>query len=120
MSNHYCDFIEANNLTWIDNLITASGKNLASSSHPNYHMEYVQSYLAEIGERKCEANALVVIPAQARQLCREAIEKYVGEDAVDRFKARWQEVSDKMEVVRENAKLRDSVEEAIKMIDEQG
>jgi len=113
------DFIEDNNLTWIDNLITASGKNLASPSHPNYHMEYVQAYLAGIGERKCEANALVVIPTQARQLCREAIENYLGQDAVDRFKARWQVISDKMESVRENTGLRDSVEEAIKMIEEQ-
>lgn len=122
------DFIVANNLSWIENLITGAKqpcricgkpKSLADPHHPNHFMDYVQAYLQEVGERKCEANALVVAPTQGRQLCREAIEKYVGPDAVDRFKDRWQVVSDKMEEVRENAKVRDSVEEAIKMIEDE-
>jgi hypothetical protein len=36
------DFIEANNLTWIENLITGSGGNLADPGHPNFHLPYVQ------------------------------------------------------------------------------
>jgi len=80
-------------------------------------MDYVQSYLQEIGERKCEANALVIAPTQGRLLCREAIENYLGEDAVDRFEARRQTISDKMEGIREKAGLRGSVKEAIRIID---
>lgn len=72
------DFIQANNLTWIDNLITGSKKNLASPQHPNHKMPYVQEYLRKIGARKCEANALVVRRQQAEELCRQAIEKYLG------------------------------------------
>lgn len=113
------DFIIANNLSWINNLITGSKKNLADPSHPNYHMEYVQTYLRDIGERKCEANALVVAPTQGRALCRETIESYLGQGAVDRFKAKWQAISDKMEQVRENTGVKDSVEQAIRMIEEQ-
>lgn len=77
--------IDQHKLTWIDNLITGSGKNLASIRHKNHKMPYVQQYLARIGERKCEANAIITLPAVARQLMQEAIEKYLGPDAPDRF-----------------------------------
>lgn len=112
------DFIDANNITWIDNLITGSKKNLASPSHPNFNMPYVQRYLKYIGERKCEANALVVIPAQARKLCNEAIENYLGQDAIDRFQERWQIIADEMEQLRLDTGVRSSVEKALKTIDE--
>ena len=112
------DFIENNNLTWIDNLITSSKKNLASPSHPNFHMSYVQDYLRDIGERKCEANALVVIPAQARQLCKEVIEHYLGGDATDRFTKRWQAISDEMGQLRDKTGVKVAVENAIKEIGE--
>lgn len=79
------DFIIENNLTWIDNLITGSGRSLADPNHKNYHQPYVQNYLRSYGARKCEANALIVRPAQARQLCRQTIEKYIGVDAEERF-----------------------------------
>lgn len=107
------DFIEANDLTWIDNLITSSGKNLADPSHPNHYMEYVQNYLRDIGERKCEANALVVIPARARQLCKDTIEKYLGEGASDRFTKRWQAIADNMEQLRDGTGVRIAVEKAL-------
>lgn len=93
------DFIAANNYTWIDNLITGSGANLASPTHKNYSMAYVQNYLASYGARKCEANAIVTTPQAARDLCRDAIETIVGPDALNRFQektdrveARWEEL----------------------------
>lgn len=113
------DFIEANHLTWIDNLITGSKKDLASPSHPNYYLPYVQDYLAKIGVRKCEANALVVIPEQSRGLVREAIEHYLGQDAEQRFTDRWQAVSDEMEKLRDDTGVKESVEEAVRIIEEQ-
>ncbi len=79
------DFIEANNLTWIDNLITGAGKDLANANHPNFKLPYVQDYLKKYGKRKCEANAIIVIPNNAQQLAKEAIENYLGHDAVTRF-----------------------------------
>ena len=82
------DLIEELNLTWIDNLITGSGKNLASPYHKNFHLEYVQTYLEKVGERKCEANAIVKEPDIGRALCNAAIEKYLGKDSRARFQAK--------------------------------
>lgn len=113
--NH--DFIEANNLTWIDNLITASGKNLASPTHPNYHLPYLQDYLAEYGTRKCEANAIVPIPDIARDLCRDTIERYLGADALDRFEVKRQEIRDGLSEFRERTGLDEAIENAIRLIE---
>lgn len=111
------DFIEENGLTWIDNLITGSGKNLADPSHPNYNMPYVQDYLAQYGARKCEANALVVRPDQARELCRQAIEKYVGPDALERFEEKRQMVRDELQSFRERTGLNEAVQSALDIIE---
>lgn len=91
------EFIIENNFTWIDNLITGSGKNLASLGHKNHYMPYVQDYLDKVGERKCEANSIVVLPDVARNLAKEAIEKYLGNDAIDRFNKVKQKVHEDFE-----------------------
>jgi hypothetical protein len=84
------DFIEANNLTWIDNLETSSGQRLDDPRHPDHFKPYVQSYLTAFGARKCEANALVVAPRIGRQLCRDAILRHVSADAPRRYQRRLQ------------------------------
>jgi len=95
------DFIVENNLTWIDNLLTGSGNDLA---HPKVDKKtglpkpiepYVQEYIKRYGARKCEANALVVRPQQASALCRNAIEKYLGPDAKMRFRQCRQKTNEK-------------------------
>jgi len=88
------DFIQQQTYTWIDNLITGSGKNLADPKHRSYHLPYVQDYLQRIGERKCESNVMITTPAIARQLLRTAIEKYLGVDAVTRFQEKRQVIQD--------------------------
>lgn len=107
------DFILRNNYTWIDNLITGSGKNLASRNHPNYFLPYVQDYLSEIGERKCEANAIVTTPNKAKDLIRGAIEKYVGEDALDRFTAKEEAVKDEYDELLDETGLRNIIEDLL-------
>lgn len=97
------DFIQENNFTWIDNLITGSGRNLASSSHKNFNMTYVQEYLSKIGERKCEANAIIVLPDIAQNLVRENIERYIGSEAKTRFKEKRAEVKEELETFLENS-----------------
>ncbi len=79
------DFIEAHRLTWIDNLKTGSGKDLASPKHKDHHLAYVQDYLARFGARKVEANALVVNPKAGRALCEASILKYLDRDAPERY-----------------------------------
>ena len=83
-------FIDTHRLTWIDNLITGGGKNLADPRHPDHGKPYVQKYLEQFGARKVEANALVVAPVAARSLCKDAIEKYLGsiQDALEQFQSR--------------------------------
>ena len=91
------DFIEGNDLTWIDNLITGSGKDLASPKHPDHNKPYVRDYIKPYGIRKCEANSLVVRPDQGRQLCRDAVNKYISPDAPAQYEER-------MEIDREEVK----------------
>lgn len=112
------DFIEEHNLSWIENLITGSKKNLASPNHPNFNMDYVQDYLTRFGERKCEGNALIIKPAAAEVLCRAAIEKYVGAEALGRFQEKKQEIIDELEAFRESTGLDDTITQAIELIEE--
>ncbi|WP_235920885.1 hypothetical protein [Brucella anthropi] len=80
------DFIHRHGLTWIDNLETGSGGRLDDPRHPDHRKAYVQDYLAEHGARKVEANALVTRPQAGRQLCRDAILKYVdAEHSVEAY-----------------------------------
>jgi hypothetical protein len=79
------EFIQQERLTWIDNLITGSGGNLADENHPDHFKPYVQNYLREFGARKVEANALVVRPLAGRKLCRNAILRYVPPTAITEF-----------------------------------
>jgi hypothetical protein len=79
------DFIQRHRLTWIDNLITGSGGDLADENHPDHEKPYVKNYLDKFGARKVEANALVVRPQAGRKLCRDAILRYVPQTAITEF-----------------------------------
>ena len=115
--NH--DFIVANELSWIDNLITASGKDLADPAHKNHYLPYVQDYLSKYGPRKCEANAIVVKPDQGRELCRQAIEGHLGKDAKDRFRERREEVVRIVEEFRDRTGLNEAIQKAIDLIEKE-
>lgn len=72
--------IDVLNLPWIDNLKTASDKNLADPRHPDHAKSYVQDYIASHGPRKVEANALARNPAAAQELIERAINQYIPHD----------------------------------------
>lgn len=104
------DFIEANKLTWIDNLQTSSKvkgkpKDLSDPRHKDHFKPYVQNYLAKYGVRKVEGNALVVVPQAGRDLCEAAILKYMVDPTLpERF----------MEGLQPNRdELRDAVKSAL-------
>jgi hypothetical protein len=82
------DFIRDHRLSWIDNLETSSGERLDDRNHPDHYKDYVQSYIKKFGVRKVEANALVVCPEAARELCRQAIRKYVSQSALEEYRRR--------------------------------
>lgn len=80
------DFIQAQGLTWVDNLETSSGKRLDDPKYSDFRKPYVQAYLSEYGARKVEANALVTRIDAGRKLCREAIEQWVSPADVADYK----------------------------------
>jgi hypothetical protein len=82
------DFIEAERLSWSENLVTSSGEDLANRKHPDHSKPYVQNYLARFGARKVEANALVVRPEAGRRLCLDAIRRFVPDRVLADFEAR--------------------------------
>jgi hypothetical protein len=93
--NH--EFIVENNLTWIDNLMTASGKlPLDDPRHSDHHKPYVQSYISQYGVRKVEANALVVAPEAGRALCRAAIERHISTIRIPEYEAALQDARDEV------------------------
>ena len=73
------DQIKQQEMTWVNNLITGSGKDLASPSHSDHDLPYVQDWLRTVGERKVEANALMKEPEYGRQLFRDVVHSYLGE-----------------------------------------
>ena len=81
------DFIEANNLAWIDNLETSSGGDLSHKSHKDHNKPYVQTYIHQYGARKCEANALVVNVTAGRKLCETAILQYIDSGKHNEYSA---------------------------------
>jgi hypothetical protein len=82
--NH--DFIEREKLTWIDNLATSKGEYpLDDKRHPDHRKPYVQDYLRKYGVRKVESDALLKRPEAGRELCRQAILKYVPANAPRRY-----------------------------------
>jgi hypothetical protein len=90
------EFIVENRLTWIDNLITSSGENLADPNHADHDKSYVRDYLAEYGARKVEANALVTAPAAGRALCRAAIERHLDIGRIEQYRAELREAQDEV------------------------
>jgi hypothetical protein len=112
------DFITQRGYTWIDNLITGSGLNLASPGHKNYKLRYVQDYLGNYGARKCEANAIVTTPDDARDLVRDAIETIVGFDAQDRFAEKRRRVEERYAELLEKTKLATRINAVLKSKDE--
>lgn len=77
------DDIEKYSISWIENLKTSSGRD------PNWNRKDVMTYVRRFGRRKCESNALFKSDETleaGETICRNAIEKYYGKDALERFK----------------------------------
>ena len=81
------DFIEANGLTWIDNLETSSGLELDDPDHADRWKVYVDGYIEQFGVRKVEANALVIRPVEGRQLAERAILEFLNKAGIKRYNA---------------------------------
>ena len=104
------DFIIDNNLSWIENLETGSGK------HANESNPIVARYIEEYGFRKVEANAIVVNPKAGRKLCRNTIENYLGKYALSRFKQLKDETIFQYETVMNNTGIYDPLNDALELL----
>jgi hypothetical protein len=109
-------FIIANRLTWIDNLITGSGKDLGQRNHPNHRLPYVQNYLSSVGRRKCEANSIVVIPEMGRRLCEKTILKHLGANAKQRFDQKTRRARERIDAALEKSGAGKHVRKAIQLL----
>lgn len=98
------DFITQHHLSWVENLITGSGKNLADPGHKEHHKPYVQDYLRRFGARKVEANALVTRIDAGRELCKQAILKYIDIDSLEAHRE---------QLVEDRDQVRELVEEGL-------
>ena len=103
------DDIEKYNLMWIDNLKTSSGR---QSRDGNYIRKY--------GRRKCESNALFkndeTLEA-GEQICRNAIEKYYGADAKERFKGKEEKSKEGLKGIYEDDLWENFNEKIDEMVD---
>lgn len=118
------DFIDANGLMWIDNLITGNKQkpmDLASPTHPDHGKSYVQEYIERFGVRKCEANAMMRNSAtmeSGRQLCRTAIERYYGKRSVERFRQKRFAIKKRLDDFRTRTGLAVMIQDAIETIED--
>lgn len=126
------DLIDKLGLTWIDNLATqggylakmenggiVQGRTKNGKPHPNFYLPYVQDYLKNYGVRKCEANAIVPRPDEARELCEEAIENYLGDDALERFTKRKEKVVKKLRKFKKEIGLDEMMRKILSKVDEE-
>lgn len=107
------DFIIKAKLTWIDNLITGSGKDLASPSHPDHDKPYVRDYIEKYGIRKVEANAIVVQPDMAKNLCEITILKYLGQDGIEKYNSEVLKIRNKIKAKLNKLGLRKFVKKKL-------
>lgn len=80
--------IDTLDLMKIDNLETGGGRDLSDHGHPDHFKRYVQDYIARFGVWKCEANALVGKPPQARALLEDAINRFIPASHLEDAEAR--------------------------------
>ena len=78
----------------------------------------MKKYRETYGNRKCESNAIVPFPAEARHLMESAIEKYLGPDARDRFQEKRNILKEEMDGFRTESGIKDHIKESIKILEE--
>jgi len=88
------EFIDAYDLTWIDNLITGGKRDLGKLYEKyeagtlgkketlyQYEIDYIEKY----GPKKCEVNAVLKISDIAREHLRDTINIYLGNECFDEY-----------------------------------
>lgn len=95
------DFIDRHNLTWIDNLLSGSGKDMSKPNKNGKIKRFIQEWIDTVGKRKCEAEAAMKVPKEARQLFEQNIQGYLGRNAKERFESKRAEIEKRLLAFKE-------------------
>ncbi len=115
------DFINENNLTWIDNLITSGKRNLGMlySKHikgekdkkgRNLLFSYEIEYIEKNGVRKCEANAILPIADIAEAFCEAKILEYLGDNCFIKYDEKIKEIQDETKAIMDNVNYQERID----------
>jgi len=104
------DFIQNFDLSWIDNLITGSGKK------PDYKNPIVANYISKYGERKVEANAVVIIPKEVRTFCEMKVLEYLTHEVRERYADKNQAIKEQYKKVLDDNELSEPITKAMKQM----
>jgi len=110
------DFIKKYGLTWIDNLITGSGRNLANPKHPDHNKPYVQDYIKKYGVRKCEANAILTIRKESQLHLASTIIKYLGNECFDEYNKELKKNRKEVRIILKNVNFRKRISRILRDI----
>lgn len=114
--NHFglsYEFIEDNNIMWIDNLLSASGKK------PNYKNPKIIDYISKYGERKVEANVIILpeIREKVEELFEETILGYLGDNPLKDYDNQIDEEKTVMKETLAELKIDDVIEDLLEKLD---
>ena len=121
------DFINNNDILWIDNLITGGKRNLGKLYEQylkegkdniklyDYEIRYIQKY----GVRKCEANAILPIRKKAIKNCEETIQKYLGDNPFTTYNKKIKENQENVLKLMEQVDFKKRVQELINDINKE-
>lgn len=97
------DFINENDILWINNLITGGKRNLGKLYDQykegkenikifDYEIKYIEKY----GVRKCEANAILPIRKIAIEQCEATITKYLGDNPFETYNKKVKKIQNEV------------------------
>lgn len=108
------EFIMENQISWIDNLISGTGKK------PDKKNPIVKEYIEKYGERKVEANAIVVRPREARLLCYNTIVKYLGDEGELRMSNKKRDIEKEYNELVDEIDLISAMDDLMEKLEEGG
>lgn len=116
------DFINKNDLLWIDNLTTGSGRDLGKLYNKykegkktnliDYEIEYIETY----GVKKCEANAILPIRTIAVRDYEETIQKYLGNNPFEKYNESIRERQEEVIEIMDSVNFKEKIEQLIEEI----
>lgn len=93
--------VEDYDFTKIAKLETSSGKDLADPDHEHATREYVKAYREEVGDWKCESNALITSPSACKTIMESTVLQYISARGIDGWNAANREATKEVDFYKE-------------------